>query len=226
MFDTMKKSRIARGVVFCSILGLASFGGPSVTNAYAGSDSADYPPPPPPESSLDVSAFAPVCQNDAPFIEYEIVPVGFESTGPATLTFFDVNGNFVETVTVDSLSGRVIYPGASIGADGNATDWPGWKFENGSWVPDASDSILRDGLSVRVEVNPTATATVSYPPASSGCDGPNDLECAASDPGCGTLPQTGGPGVSQILLLGGAALVAGLMITAAAGRRRDAALPA
>ena len=73
---------------------------------------------------------------------------------------------------------------------------------------------------------PTATATVSYPPAASGCDGPNDLECAASDPGYGTLPQTGGPGVSQILLLGGAALVAGLMITAAAGRRRDAALPA
>ncbi len=125
------------------------------------------------ERSIKLSAFSPVCIVNAPYIQYAITPVGFTSSGPATLTFFDANGNFVEQVVVPTLSGVVIYPGASVDANGNATDWPGWKqAENGNWIPDDSDAILRRGLSVTVEVNPTATTTVSYPSDTSGCANP------------------------------------------------------
>lgn len=36
-----------------------------------------------------------------------------------------------------------------------------------------------------------------------------------------TLPQTGGPGTTQILLIAGAAVAAGVAVTGVAGRRRD-----
>ncbi|MGB0113431.1 MAG: LPXTG cell wall anchor domain-containing protein [Ilumatobacteraceae bacterium] len=52
---------------------------------------------------------------------------------------------------------------------------------DGSWIPDPSDAILRDGLTIQVEVNPTATATVSYPPATSACNGPEDAECVPGE---------------------------------------------
>ena len=63
-------------------------------------------------------------------------------------------------------------PGASVDAAGNATDWPGWRFDGDDWVLDPSDSYLREGLTVRVEVNPTATGQVAYPPATSACASP------------------------------------------------------
>jgi hypothetical protein len=44
---------------------------------------------------------------------------------------------------------------------------------NGNWIPDPSDTHLRDGLTVRIEVNPTAEAKVAYPPATSGCANPD-----------------------------------------------------
>ena len=123
--------------------------------------------------TIDVTGFSPECVNDAPYISYNIVPLGFVPTsGNATLTFFDKNGNQVgNPVQVTSLQGRVVYPGATV-VDGVATDWPGWKFENGVWVQDPSDAVLRDGLTIRVQVNPEATATVTYPPATSACADP------------------------------------------------------
>lgn len=44
--------------------------------------------------------------------------------------------------------------------------------------------------------------------------------------GGGTLPQTGGPGTTSILLAGGAAVVAGVAITGFAARRREGDLGA
>jgi LPXTG-motif cell wall-anchored protein len=130
----------------------------------------------PPDRALDVTAFSPVCIADAPFIEYAIKPLNFTSNGPAKLTFFDRNGNFVEERTVSTLSGRTIYPGASVDANGVPNDWPGWKIADDgvSWIPDPSDAFLREGLTITVEVNPEATAIVTYPPATSACANPPD----------------------------------------------------
>ena len=74
------------------------------------------------------------------------------------------------------------------------------KNSSGMWVWDDTDANWRDGLTVRVEVNPTATASVSYPAATSGCDGPQ--VASQAPPGQGAqLPSTGS-GTGVVALLG------------------------
>lgn len=224
----MLKNRLVRSLV--AVAAVAAVGLSSGATASAG---GDYPPntDPPEDRTLDVSSFAPVCQNDVPYIQYSIVPIGFESVGPATLTIRDINGNVVQTLVVEALSGQIIYPGASADAQGVGTDWPGYKLENGVWVIDTSDAILREGLSIEVEVNPTATATVGYPPATSACAGPDDPEDpGAGEPGdpddpstSGVLPSTGSNATMIILLLGTGLLGAGI-VTSVAMRRRHASV--
>jgi LPXTG-motif cell wall-anchored protein len=170
-----------------------------------------------------------------PYINFTIVPLGFTSSGPATLTFFDVNGNFVEQVVSPTLSGQVVYPGAVAGPDGEGLDWPGWTLApNGFWIQDPSDAVLREGLTIQVEVNPTATTTVSYVPSDSVCANPprtspptTTIACVPGQNNDGTpdddckLARTGG-GVGNALAIAGAAVVAGLVFLAAARRRRRA----
>jgi hypothetical protein len=189
-----------------------------------------------PDKSLDVSAFSPTCIRDVPFINFTIVPKGFSSTGPATLTFFDVNGNFVEQVISPTLSGQIIYPGATAGPNGEGLDWPGWtRAPDGSWIPDPSDAIYREGLNVSVAVGSvTATTSVGYVPNSSACANPprtspptTTIVCVPGQNNDGTpdddcaLARTGG-GVGNTLIIGGAAVAAGLIFLAAARRRRRA----
>jgi hypothetical protein len=93
-----------------------------------------------------------------------------------TISFFDVNGAFISSAELVYEAGatvRLLYPGATVDAAGNATDWPGWMLnDDGFWVLDESDAVLRQGLTVVAEINPTATTTVTYPPATSACDSP------------------------------------------------------
>jgi hypothetical protein len=124
-----------------------------------------------------VQAVEPLCISDAPFIDVTFGPHTQYVGKTAHITFLDINGNTVGTHQAPYEPNgvvRLVYPGASVDAQGNATDWPGWKLApNGDWIPDASDNFLREGLTVRVEVNPTAEAKVSYPPATSGCANPD-----------------------------------------------------
>jgi LPXTG-motif cell wall-anchored protein len=199
------------------------------------------------DRSLDVSAFSPECIRDAPFINFTIVPVGFTPVdGTATLVIRDRIGAVVETRTVTSLSGTFIYPGARVDANGNAIDWPGWQLADDgvSWIPDPSDAILRDGLTIEVTVNPTATATVSYPSATSPCanppgsrppcvpgqnaDGTPADDCEPCVPGqnndanpaddC-TLPRTGS-GPQRLMQVGAVVVMAGLLLYVGTRRRR------
>ena len=190
-----------------------------------------------PAPSIDVSGFSPECIRDAPFIQYTIVPRGFTPTSTqATLVIKDRNGNVVETQTVDSFSGTIPWPGATVDAAGNATDWPGWKLADDgvSWIPDPSDAFLREGLFIEVTVDPAppATATVAYPPNTSPCANPpgetpppttvcapgqNNDGNPADD--CELASTGGGPGNSMVLAA--AALLAGLLFLAAARRRQQ-----
>lgn len=184
-----------------------------------------------PDKSLDVSGFSPECIRDAPFISYAIVPAGFTpANGNATLVIKDRKGTVVETVKVTSLTGTIIWPGASVNSQGQATDWPGWKLsEDGSWIPDPKDAILREGLTIDVSVNPTATTTVSYPPATKVCanppgsssKAPTTTAAAAAPPAVseGSLPRTGG-GASGLLIPAALALVVGLGFVAITRRRK------
>jgi hypothetical protein len=186
--------------------------------------------------SIDVSGFRPVCIGDAPFISYAIVPVGFTPVDQsATLVIRAADGTEVGTETVDGLSGQIIWPGASVDAAGNATDWPGWRraADGVSWEPDPTDAIVRDGLTIEVTVDgvPPATATVDYPPDDSDCANPPITTTTTTTPATTTpcvpdedddcdLSTTGGePG--NLVLIGAASLLAGLAAIAATRRRRS-----
>ncbi len=156
--------------------------------------------------TLSIAAFAPVCIKDAPYIEVTFGDQPEFDGHSATVTFLDLDGNVVGTHATTYQAGataRFIYPGAVIDANGNPTDWPGWMFDGDEWVPDPSDARLRDGLTVVVEVNPTATGSVQYPPATPTCD--------ANPPGSSTdggLPETGSP-AGRIAVFASAFVIAG-----------------
>ncbi|MGA7756684.1 MAG: LPXTG cell wall anchor domain-containing protein [Ilumatobacteraceae bacterium] len=202
------------------------------------------------ERSLDVSGFSPECIRDAPFVRYTIVPVGFTPVGTgATLVVSAADGTVIETLQVTNLSGQFIWPGATVDAAGNATDWPGWKLADDgvSWIPDPNDAFLREGLSIAVTLDPpgtatvtypTATATVSYVPSTSVCANPPEGSTPTTTPAPTTtvcvpgqnndgnpaddceLASTGG-GPSNALIIGAGALLAGLLFLTAARRRRN-----
>jgi LPXTG-motif cell wall-anchored protein len=158
-----------------------------------------------PARTIEFVALGPVCNEDTPYIVYDISG-NFDMAGEtATLTFYDVNGNVVDVMTGLPLSGQVVYPGASV----DPLDWPGWMLNDaGLWVPDPSDDVLRDGLRIVAEVNPTVEGIVSYPDATAACNSPEGSPPVPS----GTLPETGvssalGATIGSILvLLGGAML--------------------
>ena len=53
-------------------------------------------------------------------------------------------------------------------------DVPGWILtDDGFWIQDPSDALLREGIFLTYEVNPTAgPVLVTYPPESSECANP------------------------------------------------------
>lgn len=206
----------------------------------------------PADPSIDVSGFRPVCIGDAPFISYTIAPIGFTPADQsATLVIRSVDGTEVGTETVDSLTGQIIWPGASVDEAGNAIDWPGWKLaaDGESWEPDPTDDLLRDGLTIEVTVDgaPPAIATVDYPPDDSACANPPDTTPPTTSPSTtspdttptGTTPcvpgqdndgdptddcdlaSTGG-GPGNLLLIGATILLAGLAALTVTRRRRGA----
>jgi LPXTG-motif cell wall-anchored protein len=181
-------------------------------------------------ASLDITAIGPVCLNDAPYIDVTFGDQPQFNGRPATVTFIDLGGNVVETETATYQAGttvRFVYPGASVDAAGNPVDWPGWMFDGDEWVVDPSDAHLRDGLTVVVEVNPTASATVSYPPATAACaaNPPTTPDPAPTTTGVapvGELPQTGSS-TGVLAAVAAALLVAGgatLLITRRSTARR------
>jgi hypothetical protein len=123
------------------------------------------PPTPQPPTDLAFGFLGPVCVSDIPYIGWDLQWDGPETTADITVTLADGQSfSFPDS----PLSGEVLWPGASV----NPPDWPGWKLENGVWVEDPSDAILREPLTITAEVNPTVTGTIEYPPATSECANP------------------------------------------------------
>ncbi len=149
-----------------------------------------------------------MCLRDVPYIDVTFGSQPEFNGHAATVRFIDLDGNVVGTHNATFQAGttvRFLYPGASVDANGNPTDWPGWLFDGDEWVTDPSDARLREGLTVVVDVNPTATGTVAYPPATPAC---------AADP-----PQT--PGGSS----GGSSIAIVEWIAVGDRQQRDALIP-
>jgi len=164
------------------------------------------------------------CQSGVPYIV-----ITFQNTYPqlAGLT----GTLFIDTLAEEPVSNQplvyqpgttvqVLYPGATVDENGEVTDLPGWNLnDDGFWVRDPSDEFLRDGLLLRYELNPTATAEVTYPPESSLCSSPENppvdppvdppVTPPTSPPVTKTsLPVTGSE-TGMLVSLGGLLLAAG-----------------
>ncbi|WP_156165145.1 hypothetical protein [Demequina silvatica] len=132
------------------------------------------------EPNIDGTIVGAVCNADAPFLEYDITlddPDNVSTDdGTATITFVHPKNPAKNwSTTVDIGSGRILWPGASLDANGAANNWPGWKYvpSKDAWVSvgNANYGWTRaENTEVLIEVNPSKTLTVSYPPATPVCN--------------------------------------------------------
>jgi hypothetical protein len=123
-----------------------------------------------------VRAAGTTCDREVPKIIITFGNLAEFNGHVGTLTLTDLNGNVLSVQPLTYQTGttvELLYPGTRVNADGTIADVPGWNLNSdGFWVEDPTDAFLRDGIVLTYEVNPTATAIVSYPPASSGCNTP------------------------------------------------------
>lgn len=199
------------------------------TAALAAETSDTYAPDTPEGASLSGTAVMPSCEADAPWIRYSIVlddPDNVATSHTAVLMMS--NGTESTTVplgeVVDGhLDGRVLWPGATVDANGRGNGWPGWTFENNAWAPTSGNfAWTRGDISAYVEVNPGMRVALSYPASSPDClTAPAGMTSAAGT----SLPATGGDTAALIPLAAAAgALVVGggaLLLTRRARRARD-----
>jgi hypothetical protein len=203
-------------------------GGPWIQNGTPPCTPPTTPPTTPPPSTttaapIFVGAVGTTCQRDVPVIVLRFGNRTDLDGHPGTLTFIDVNGKTIETRDIIyQADGTVteLYPGAAVDAQGNAADWPGWKLNRfGFWVEDPTDALWRQGLTLVVSVNPTASTGISYPPASSACANPSSASRRAAST---TLPATGSNmrDASSVALV---AVLLGSLLVLIGGARRVAA---
>lgn len=199
--------------IFCA-LAVAAFVAMGVPAA-AQAESDDYTPNQPVEPTLAGSTAVGVCEKDAPWISYDVMLTDpdQQATSHDARLVLESGANTATiplgTLVEGSLSGRVLWPGASVNAAGEATGWPGWAFENGEWVEvDGNFAWTRGNITATIEVNPSLVVPLSYPPATP--------QCSANPPGTphpasAVLPATGlTAAVGPIAVIGVAALVLGL----------------
>ena len=119
-----------------------------------------------------------MCREEVPTIVIEFQNLFPDLAGQTgTLTFRNINGIVVGSQPLVYQPGEtveILYPGTEVNADGSIADVPGWNLNSdGFWVVDPSDAILREGIFLTYELNPTAgPVLVTYPPESSECANP------------------------------------------------------
>jgi len=133
-----------------------------------------------------------VCQREVPTIVITFGNLTEFAGHVGILTMSDLNGVVVSTqelTYIPNATVQLLYPGTQVNPDGSIADVPGWNLNAaGFWVEDPSDAFLRDGILLTYTVNPTATAVVTYPPASSGCNTPPGPTPPVTPPGTPGVP--------------------------------------
>lgn len=172
-----------------------------------------YTPTAPEEPTLTGSSALGECEDDVPWIDYSIVlsdPDGQVTN--RTVRMIITDGNQSTTLVLgelqgNQLSGRVLWPGASVDENGNAAGWPGWAFVDGTWVEtDGNFAWTRGDISAVIEVNPELSVPLAYPPIGPYCA--NGPEAASAG-----LAATGG----TLTALVPAAIAGGMVILGGAG---------
>lgn len=189
---------------------------------------------PPGRCELVVARAMAVCLEDVPYLQYSLEAYGTPNT-TTTLTWVDPAGNSVVQSGLP-LTGQVVWPGI-VFEGGEVVDWPGWsQAADGSWVPHDEFDFTRPAVTVKFEVNPEASTVVSYPAASTTCNGPESgtlgvtttsqvlsaPDTAAAAAGVTYQSQVlavTGANSWPLLAVGGAAVLAGLVLVLVAARR-------
>ena len=193
----------------------------------APAQTTDYTPDDPTTPSLAGSAALGECARDVPWITYSVTlndPDRLSTSNTAVL----VMTNGTDTVEIplgelsnNALSGRVLWPGASVDKSGVANGWPGWtKNSAGQWVEtDGNYAWTRGSFRAFIRVNPELDVALSYPKATPECvAGPRSGSGAAGM----TLPLTGmDASMLPIVIGGGVVLVAGIGALVIQRRRRS-----
>jgi hypothetical protein len=151
--------------------------GGTTTTVRPGGSTTTLPPGIP--ATFSFGAASTVCVREVPTIRITFLnqfPTLAGQTG--TLTMASVaTGAVLSTQPLVYQPGTTVdllYPGTRVNADGSIADVPGWNLNSaGFWVRDPADEFLRAGINLTYTVNPTATATVSYPPESANCANPD-----------------------------------------------------
>ncbi|WP_157535942.1 LPXTG cell wall anchor domain-containing protein [Microbacterium sp. Root166] len=199
-----------------AIAGIIAISAPAAANAIEGDE--EYTPTIPESATLAGSVAYGECQRDVPWINYNVTltdPDEQATSDTATLILTD-GANTAEiplgTLVGNSLSGRILWPGASVDGSGNPTGWPGWAFVNGEWVETSGNfAWTRGAISAKIRVNPDLVVALSYPPATPQCaaappQGSGGGGAASEAPG---LAVTGEDVPIIAVAVGAALLVAG-----------------
>lgn len=143
-----------------------------------------------------------VCVNDTPWFTYSVTPSGTADPSelPIVMIWWTADAYAARDASIpagdtaailadgasqvdpiaypdgwvsgQTLSGQMLWPGATVDEDGNPTGWPGWTLQgDGTWVldPAAPHYNLREQAVVEIRINPTAAETTVYPPATPNC---------------------------------------------------------
>src|SRR5690606_33804032 len=153
----MKRSYAVATVAVAALLGSA------------GAASAEVLYPPPPEPTLEVSAGS-LCVGDVPYLEWEAThgtdaasaQVASSDDATVTVTFLNPGGPD-HVLSGQPLSGQIMWPGASADADGNGTDWFGWKIVDGEWVEGEEWDWVVTDADIEIEASQSVVLTVAYP---------------------------------------------------------------
>jgi uncharacterized repeat protein (TIGR01451 family) len=108
------------------------------------------------------------CINDTPYVDYTVHAVGVAAPSGVNIDWQKSSGQTAASLPAQPLSGRLLWPGAAVDAAGNPTAWPGWSFQNGQWVQ--INDGLRPNMTLVFSINPSASISVSYPPATPTCN--------------------------------------------------------
>lgn len=147
----------------------------------------EVPPPPTPTLTADVTD---VCVQDAAYLSYDltVTDVPNQPDLPVTATWRTQDGTVarVDTIPPGQLSGRLLWPGITLNADGVGIGWPGWRtlaasdfpLPAGATVygdqiedPALASQAYREPMTVTFEMNPSDVVTVTYPAVTpAGCE--------------------------------------------------------
>ena len=171
------------------------------------------------------------CVSNVPTLSWSVTVDRPDPAHTLTIRWYDLDGNLQLTQSGLPLTGSTVWPGAVVGPDGSAVDWPGWLQEaDGTWV-EGDDGYLWARPTVRItfEVNPLSDPVeVDYPPARPECTEPPPSTTTTLPTEVGgvqypqPLPRTGNES-SRSLVVGLALLISGAGVVLLAADRRRAA---